>query len=112
MTPPIAYLVEAGKIVSGDQKPSMNAATTNMSAAPYISLTAGLDASMRAALRDRVPGAMIDAPNFRPAAPDNMMALSSIALWPDTNDQKGWLKPAPLKCPAIAPICAPLKNRK
>src|SRR5581483_32877 len=42
--PPTAYLVVAGKIVSGDQNPSMKAAPRNRSAAPYMIRTAGFAA--------------------------------------------------------------------
>src|SRR6185295_3836523 len=111
MAMPTAYLIDAGKIVSGDQNPSMKAAMVNISAAPYMILTAGLAASINAALRERNPGTTTEMPSFRPAAPESMIAVSSIALWPDTKDQNDWLKSAPLKCPATAPICAPLKRR-
>src|SRR5258706_2065944 len=111
MTQPTVYFTEAGKAVSGDQKPSMNAAIRNIAAAPYINLIAGLAACTSACVRERKPGAMTALPSFRPAAPESTMALSSIALCPDTKDQNGSLKLAPLQWPAMAPICAPLNNR-
>src|SRR5258706_1650800 len=102
MTQPTVYFTEAGKAVSGDQKPSMNAAIRNIAAAPYINLIAGLAACTSACVRERKPGAMTALPRFRPAAPESTMALSSIVLWPVTKDLNGSLKLQPPNRPALS----------